>query len=240
MSKETGHTFKIEQDQEVTLTMPEGVFVPTETTKALVGAVRGFVSKPGKLLDLGCGTGAVGIALHQMGLVEAPLYASDVSEQAIDCVRKNAALNNCPAVVECGSLFEPWKNEKFDYIVDDVAGISDEVAGISPWYNNVPCEAGIDGASLVVKIIQEAKEHLNAQGLFFFPVISFSNVETILRVARDNFSHVEQLSHEEWPLPKEMYAHLSVLKRLRSEGHIQFEEKFGMVLCFTDVYVAYQ
>ena len=58
-------------------------------------------------------------------------------------------------------------------------------------------------------------------------------------MAQDSFSHVKKLSHTEWPLPKEMYAHLGLLKKLQAEDHIQFIEKFGMVLYFTDVYVAY-
>lgn len=233
------HTFKIEKDREISLDTPEGVFVPTGTTKVLVEAVCSYVRQPGKLLDLGCGSGAVGIALHKMEIVESPLYASDISEQAIDCVQRNAALNHCPIMAKCGSLFAPWENERFDYIVDDVAGIAQEVARNSPWYNNVPCESGADGTVLVRKIIEEAAQYLTPKGLFFFPVISFSDVPTILKTARDCFPHVEQLNHTEWPLPKEMYAQLDALRRLQDQGHIQIVEKFGMVLYSTDVYVAY-
>lgn len=233
------YTFKIE-DREISLNMSEGVFVPTGTTKVLAEGIRDYVHRPGKLLDLGCGSGAVGITLQQMGLVESPLYASDISEQAVECVRKNAVLNNCPVVARSGSLFAPWANEKFDYIVDDVAGIAQEVAWISPWYDKVPCESGVDGTSLVREIVKEAPGYLNPGGLFFFPVISFSNIEVILATARDYFSQVKQLSHTEWPLPKEMYAQLDTLKKLQAQGHIEFIEKFGMILYFTDVYVAYQ
>lgn len=233
------HTLKIE-DREISLNMFEGVFVPTGTTKVLAEAVCPYVQKPGKLLDLGCGSGAVGIALHQMGVVKDPLYASDVSEAAVECVKKNAALNNCPVIARAGSMFAPWADEKFDYIVDDVAGIAEEVARHSPWYNKVSCESGTDGTVLVRQIIKEAAGHLNLGGLFVFPVISFSNIPAILTAAREHFSHVKQLSHTEWPLPKEMYAHADLLKKLQAHGHIQFIEKFGMILYFTDVYVAYQ
>lgn len=232
-------TFKIENDREISLHVPEGVFAPTGTTKVLIEAVRSYVKKPGKLLDLGCGSGAVGITLQQMGMVTPPLYASDISDKAIECVQKNAAVYGCSVVARCGPLFDLWENEKFDYIVNDVAGIAQEVAQHSPWYHNVPCESGVDGTVFVRRVIAEAAKYLNPGGLLFFPAISFSNIEVIVATAREHFTHVEQLSHTEWPLPKEMYAHLAVLERLQTQGHIQFIEKFGMVLYFTDIYVAY-
>ena len=71
------------------------------------------------------------------------------------------------------------------------------------------------------------------------PIISFSNVDKILAVAQDHFSFVKRLIHEEWPLPKQMYEHIATLRKLQKARCIQFSEKFGMVLCFTDIYVAY-
>ena len=239
MTDQPNYKFIIDKDIEILLNLPNGVFIPTGTTKSLIKAVSGYVRKPGKMLDLGAGSGVIGLSLYLKGLVKTPFYASDLSEHAIECMEKNATLYNLPLVIKRGSLFEPWESEKFDYIVDDISGIAEEVAKISPWYNNVPCRSGVDGTSLAVEVVQKAPEHLNAGGLFFFPVICFSNVNKILKAAHENFSHVERLIHEEWPLPNEMYQHISALNRLREEGHIQFTEKFGMVLYFTDVYVAY-
>lgn len=239
MTKNPNFKFVIDKNSEVLLNINNGVFFPTGTTKLLIKAVSGYIHKPGKMLDLGAGSGVNGISLYLKGLVKPPLYASDLSEHAIDCMEKNAALQNLPIVIKRGSSFKPWESEKFDYIVDDISGISEEVAKISPWYNNVPCQSGIDGTALVVEVVQKAPEHLNAGGLFFFPVISFSNVNKILKTAHDNFSHVEPLFHEEWPLPEEMKQHIGTLRRLKEEGHIEFNEKFGMVVYYTDVYVAY-
>lgn len=239
MSKEQlNYRVTIDPENEIEISIPHGVFVPTGTTSVLIGAIRSYVRRPGKVLDLGCGAGAVGIALSQLGLVKAPVYASDLSKLAVDSTICNSERHHCPVVARCGSLFDPWENEKFDYIVDDISGVAADVAGISPWFVNVPCESGIDGVSLVGDVIRQASTHLNPGGLLFFPIISFSNVNKILAIAYDNFKDVKQLAHKEWPLPKEMYQHLPILERLREQGHIQFLEKFGMVLWFTDIYVA--
>ncbi|HLB43597.1 MAG TPA: methyltransferase [Gammaproteobacteria bacterium] len=233
------YQFKMDKNRELELDMPEGVFTPTGTSKVLVKAVGEFVKLPGKLLDLGCGCGVVGISLQQLGLIKDSLYVSDLSKKAVDCAKANAKQYNCPIVAKCGPLFEPWKEEKFDYIVDDVSGVSEEVAKISPWFDNVPCNSGTDGTELIVRVIKEACRHLNPFGKLFFPIVSFSNVDKILKVAHQNFSQVKRLAHEEWPLPREMNQHIVLLKKMQEKGIIQITEKFGMILWFTDVYVAY-
>lgn len=239
MPEKPNYKFIIDKSSEVLMNLDNGVFIPTGTTRSLIEAVIGYVRKPGKLLDIGSGSGVIGLSLFQIGLVKEPLYASDLSEQAIACMKRNAVLHNLHIIAKKGSLFEPWENEKFDYIVNDVSGVAEEVAKISPWFNNVPCQSGPDGTLLVVEALRKAPTHLNSNGLFFFPIVSFSNVNKILTVARTTFTHVKQLSHTEWPLPEEMYQHILTLNRLKEEGHIRFLEKFGMVLWYTDIYVAY-
>lgn len=239
MTEQRRYQFKISRDKAIPLIINDEVFVPTGTTDVLFEAVSSYIRKSGKTLDLGCGSGVVGIGLFKNGLIEPPLYASDLSRQAVACAKKNASFHHCPIIAKNGSLFKPWQNEKFDYIVSDVAGISEEIAEISPWYNHVPCRSGIDGTLLVAEVLRDASDHLNSGGLFFFPVISFSDTKKILSTAHKKFLHVERLIHKEWPLPEEMVQHVLILKKLRKNGHIDFVEKFGLIIWFTDIYVAY-
>lgn len=239
MTEQSLYSFPLGANSELYLDVPKGVFTPTGTTKVLFKAVLEKVKKPGKILDLGCGCGVMGIALHQKGLAADPLYASDLSEAAVLCTQANASKYRCPITAKAGPLFEPWADERFDCIVDDVSGVSEEVAKISPWFDNVPCDAGLDGTSLVVQVIKTAPRHLNPGGCLFFPIVSFSNPGKIIKTAQQSFEHVERIIHEEWPLPKEMNQHIEKLKELQAKGCVQFAEKFGLVLWFTDVYVAY-
>ncbi len=239
MTQANKYKLNIDSDKEIVLTLPSGVFAPTGTTESLISGVKSQITKPGKTLDLGCGSGVIGLALDKLGLVNRPLYLSDLSPAAVDCAKENALAHNCPVVAKIGRIFEPWKQETFDYIVNDISGVSQEIAKLSPWFDNVPCDSGADGTRLVIEVIQQAKDYLDPKGLLFFPIVSFSAVDKILTVAKDNFSNLKRVVNKEWPLPKEMYQHLDKLRQIKDKGYAQFTEKFGMVLWFTDVYVAY-
>ena len=230
--------FSLSYDKKIELVTGTGVFTPNATTDLLIHGVKELVTEPSTLLDLGCGTGVVGLALHYAGLVKEPLQASDLSSSAVECSRENFERYGCPAVVREGSLFEPWHNKKFDIIVDDISGIAQDVADISPWFQGVPCDTGKDGIDLVVEILRSAPEYLNSEGRIFFPVLSLSNVDMILKEAKDTFTSVVLVGRKDWPLPKDLYIHLPLLRKLNAEGAIKLEERFGMVLCYTEVYCA--
>ncbi len=239
MPNKPEYKFKIDKDLEISLYLPDDVFEPTGTSSILINAVRDYVKKPGKTLDLGSGSGVVGISLFKLGLVNSTLYSSDLCQNAVDCANKNAAFYNCPIIAKKGTLFEPWNDEQFDYIVDDISGVSVEIAKISPWFKNAPCNSGVDGTALIADVLKQASNNLNPGGLLFFPIISFSNVNKIIEIANENFSYVNRLSHKEWFLPEEMKEHIPILEKLQQEGNVDFKEKFGTLIWYTDVYVAY-
>jgi len=215
------------------------VFYPTATSELLIKGFCKRVKEPGKLLDLGCGVGIVGIVLAKLGFATMPIYASDLSKNAVALTRENAADHACDVVAKVGSLFNPWPNEKFNYITDDVPGIAQDAAVISPWYSaSVPCASGKDGTELVSQVILAASTYLEPNGLLFFPVLSLSNTEKIIDLARKNFNQVEMLIHKDWYLPEDMKKHIGLLEYLQNEGMIRIEEKFGMVLWYTEIYIA--
>ena len=230
--------FTISPDNEIELVAAPGVFIPTATTNILIQSVKDSISSPVNLLDLGCGTGIVGIALHLQGLIQIPLYASDLSDPAVQCSRDNFKRYGCSAEVRSGSLFEPWLGQKFDVIVDDISGIARDIADVSPWFQGIPCDTGNDGTDLIVEILRDAPQHLNEGGRFFFPVLSLSNVDKLLQVAKENFSVVSRVGRQDWPLPAELNKHMPLLQKLNAEGSIKLVEKFGMLLCYTEVYCA--
>lgn len=232
-------TFTLDKEIKIPLTISEGVFVPTGTTKLLIESVLETINTPHKILDLGCGSGVVGIALHLKKVVKQPIFASDLSQSAVEFSKLNFAKYDCRSDVRCGSLFSPWEGEKFDIIVDDISGIAKEIADVSPWFQGIPCESGKDGTSLISNIIKQSPLFLNENGKFFFPAISLSNIDALIKDARESYSNLQLIKRQEWPLPDELKQYIPLLEKLNEKKIIKLIKKFGMYIWYTEIYCAY-
>ena len=225
--------------KELVFNTQEDVFYPTDTSNLLIEACKLSISRPKRILDLGCGCGVVGIVLAKLGLCNGPIFASDLSDNAISLAKRNASKMSVNYIARCGSLFEPWKNEKFDLIVDDVSGISDDIAKISWYPDGVDCNAGRDGTKWINQIIEQSKNYLIEGGVFIFPVLSLSNAEKILQAVKKTYSSYEQVIKKDWFLPEEITSKIGVLMPLINDGSIKCEKKFGKWLWSTYIFRAH-
>jgi precorrin-6B methylase 2 len=224
-----------------TIILNNKVFKPTGTTEILINSSIDILNnlKNKKILDLGCGSGVVGISVSKNIPKKNFFYFSDLSKHATNLTKKNLIKHNLYYEVKTGSLFSPWKNYKFDYILNDVAGISEIVAKISPWYNRyIPSDCGVDGTKNISKILSHANNFLTKKGCLIFPIISLSNKNKILNLAKKNFDIVKKISAKSWPLPKSMYKHKKKLLLLKKKKLVSFKEIYGLILFDTEVYIA--
>ena len=90
------------------------------------------------------------MSLFANDLIKEPLYSSDLSETAVEDVKKNAKQKSCKIIAKKSNLFSEWKDEKFEMIVCTVSQISEEVAPISPWFDVTDCATGKGGAMRMV------------------------------------------------------------------------------------------
>jgi len=232
-------SYKYNDQLEIELSLAGKVFQPTGTTDLLIEAVENEIKSPGSLLDLGCGSGVVGMVLYKLGKIDQKLYASDLSSDAINQLNKNCLDNSVPINAKVGSTFDPWNETKFDYIVDDVSGISEVIADISPWFDKTSCATGEDGTDLIIDVLKRSQSHLNKNGKLFFPILSLSNVDKVICYAEQKFNNVEKLKRKEWVMPQELTDHVATLEALKNKKIIDYEVKFGMLVWYTDIYVAW-
>jgi SAM-dependent methyltransferase len=220
------------------------VFNPTSTTVLLLRAARRFLehhAPPRSVLDLGCGCGIVGTVLAQFLPASAHVCASDLSAAAVRLSRINAEQNGVHMDCRCGSLFEPWAGERFDLIVDDIAGIAEPLARVSGWYPPVvPSEAGRDGTRWILEVLDQAPDFLAPGGLLIFPVATLSREEPVLERARARFAGVEQVEELWYPLCPGLLAHLADVEALAAEGVIRIEKRGSRWCWAVRVFVAYR
>lgn len=216
------------------------VFIPTGTSLLLIEAARELIRSPISVLDLGCGCGMTGLTLATLGHCAQPLFASDVSLPAVELIRENARHLGITCVAKVGSVFEPWRGQAFDCIVNDISGISEELAAISPWFpEGVPCGAGRDGTRWILHVLEQAAGYLNPGGVLLFPLLSLSAEQKILHAASLEFTHVKMVAERYWPLPESMAQQPMLIARLAEEGLIHCVRKFGAYVWRTRIYGAW-
>tara|TARA_B100000989_G_C19524966_1_gene466258 strand:- start:1433 stop:2149 length:717 start_codon:yes stop_codon:yes gene_type:complete len=213
------------------------IFQPNLTTKLSIETALEKIKNNISILDLGCGSGIIGIALMKT-FSKIKMYCSDIHSIAIENAKNNYIKNDLFADIRKGHLFEPWLEKKFDYIINDVSSISSSVAKISPWFGeNVPCESGEDGTDLICLILKNSPNYLNNSGSLQIPLISLSNTDKIIDYANKIFSEVKIAKSKSWFLPKEMEKFQDKLYDLKSNKFINFEEKFKKIICTTSIVV---
>ena len=137
-----------------------GVFVPRRRTEFLVELGRAL--SPAVVLDLCCGSGAVGSAIGA-----AELHATDIDPVAVECARRNVA-----GSVYLGDLFDPLPatlRGRVDLITliapyvptDEIALLPREARLYEPAFT---LDGGADGLAIVAKAAAEAAQWLAPGG----------------------------------------------------------------------------
>ena len=172
----------------------ENVLIPRQDTETLVEdaisvindrCIRGDdVTVPkGKqwdVLDLCCGSGAIGISIAKL-CEGTKVTCSDVSEGAIFVAKRNGAKNGVEKKVTftCGDLFEPFKgfmkSKKFDLIIsnppyiesDVIPTLQREVKDHEPMS---ALDGGADGLDFYKLIISQSPEMLKKGGVLMFEI----------------------------------------------------------------------
>jgi len=131
-----------------------------------------FLDPRWRVLDLGCGYGAIGIVASRF--VEY-VVMTDINKRAVMIAKKNLKLNNVKnAEVRYGDLYEPVKGEKFNSII-----------------TNPPVHAGKD---VLERIIREAPLYLEDDGLLQIVVKTKQGAKWVKEVMEGTFSEVVELA----------------------------------------------
>ncbi len=145
-----------------------GVFVPRRRTELLVAEALPLLRPGSVVLDLCCGSGAVGTALAA-GASGVRVYAADIDPAAVRSARRN--LPDAADVFE-GDLYDALPAElrgRFDVIVVNAPYVpSDAIATMPPEARlheaRVALDGGGDGLDVQRRVIAEARDWLSPTG----------------------------------------------------------------------------
>ena len=154
----------------------KNVLIPRFETEELVEQVVEYTKDLNKdkikILDLGCGSGAIGLTLKSI-LKDSEVTLTDISKDALEVAKLNANNLNLDVTFIESDWFSNIKLEKYDIIVSNPPYIrtDEEIEEIVK--NNEPSLAlygGVDGLDCYRKILANIKPYLNNKFLIAFEI----------------------------------------------------------------------
>ncbi len=180
-----GHKFFVDRN----------VLIPRDETQELVSNVLAdideFFVNP-TVIDVGCGSGAIAITLKkEENSIE--MFASDISEEALEVAKKNANYNEVEVTFYQGDLLQPFidREIKVDVLVSNPPYIkSDEIleSSVVDYEPHVALFGGKDGLYFYRKILENAHLVLKEKSMIAFEM-GYDQKESLSKLAQQHFPH---------------------------------------------------
>ncbi|HET9837894.1 MAG TPA: peptide chain release factor N(5)-glutamine methyltransferase [Candidatus Angelobacter sp.] len=179
------------------LLVSPAVLIPRPETEHVVETVLELVNEyhhdgPARLrlLDVGTGSGCIALALASE-LPHAEIHACDISDEALEIARINAARLGIGGKVlfRKSDLLSVYAGEKFDFVISnppyvgeaDLDKVQKQVREFEP---RIAVFSGHEGMDIYRKLVPQAREHLRDRG-WFVAEIGFSEEARVRELLRD-------------------------------------------------------
>ena len=175
------------------------VLIPRYETEELVALILSkydefFNNQVINVCDVGTGSGAIAIALKKEEN-RMNLYASDISDTALDVAKQNALNNDCEIAFMQGSMLDPYieNNIKVDILVSNPPYIKTVETIQSSVYDYEPHIAlfgGEDGLYFYRQILENAHKIIKDRALIFFEM-GYDLKESLTDLAESYFQEAD-------------------------------------------------
>ena len=143
------------------------VFVPRQRTEFLARQAIGVTPEAAVVVDLCCGSGAVGAAVLA-ARPQVELHAADIEPAAVRCARRNLTAGS----VYLGDLYEPLPEQlrgRVDVLIANAPYVPTDAIGLMPpearlYEPRVALDGGTDGLDVLRRVITQAPAWLAPGG----------------------------------------------------------------------------
>lgn len=146
-------------------------FETEELVENTVKYINEFFTNPVDIIDLGCGSGVIGLTLEKKVSTNS-VDLVDISPEALEVTHKNCVKLNSKANIIQSDMFNNI-SKKYDVIISNPPYIktTEEIEDIVK--NNEPhlaLYAGVDGLDCYKKILEQASSHMKDKCLIAFEI----------------------------------------------------------------------
>ena len=173
----------------------ENVLIPRYETEELVEKTVAFANEmfdyPVDILDIGTGSGVIGITLEKI-IPTKTVDLSDISKEALEVAKTNIKTLESKANIIHSDIFENI-DKKYDIIISNPPYIKDDEEIEDIVKDNEPhlaLYAGKDGLDIYRKIFENIEDYMKEKCLIALEIGS-DQTDDLLRLVEDKLSNVE-------------------------------------------------
>ena len=194
--KPTQYITKVQEFYGRDFKVSPAVLIPRPETEHLVSAALERIESGARVLDVGCGSGAIAVTLALESLCE--VWAVDISEAALQVASGNARRLQARVKFVAGDLLEAFAPQTFDAVLSnppyvglhEADGLQVEVREHEP---HVALFGGATGTELYAKLIAHAGLTLRAGGWLILE-LGWRSLEPVRAMLEGRWSSVETIS----------------------------------------------
>ena len=188
----------------IQINVDQRCLIPRPETEFLIELIKNKSDNPKKILDVGTGTGCIALMLKKL-YPESTVDACDISLEALDLAKENAAINNLEINLFQSDLLSDVEEVDYDVIVanlpyiptETLLSLESEVVDYEPL---VALDGGVDGLLYINRLIKEIEEKV-IRNLTLFLEVDTSHATTVL----NNLSHWKQVELEKDLVERDRY-----------------------------------